>query len=165
MTAQVRVGRLLAAISGFGLIASCEWLESATVPEHLRACPGLARTYFAHGTQVVERDIASHDLDTQYTIYICGNQYMHPPWMLTEGFVARGGTAASYLKRKLMDPGIPDPTVRDIVDVFADMARQSTYDVKGDSSLVALMESRSARIRAPEWRAYVQGKVREIRNQ
>jgi hypothetical protein len=136
-TTQFRSGRLLVAIASFSLFASCEWLESATVPEHLRACPRLARTYFDRGIAFAERDIATHDLDTQVTIYICGNQYMHPPLMLGEGFVAQGGTAG--------------------------ILSEAQIDVKGDTSLVALMESRSARIQNAAWRGYVQGKLIEMR--
>jgi hypothetical protein len=94
------------------------------------------------------------DLGTKYQIYVCGNQWIHPPALyLAESFAVGGEPIATFLKQKL-EQTRSDTTVLDVIRVYAEMQRQGTYDVKGDKELMKLMGDRVQAIRDEYWRNY-----------
>jgi hypothetical protein len=102
-------------------------------------------------------------VDKQYAIYICGNQYMHPPMIhLAEPFAKEGEKVVDFLKPRLLEAS-DDLIVRDIVLVFTWMARQKTYDVAGDSNLMRITEERVSQMKDPDWRRLSEQDLNEIR--
>jgi len=96
-------------------------------------------------------DFARFPVDTQYAVYLCGNQIIHPPAMhLATPFAAEGAAIVPLLRQKLSQAR-DDVTIRDIVRVLTQMQVQKTYDVRGDRQLMELMNSSIAGMRDPEW--------------
>jgi len=118
----------------------------------LGACPKIASEYFANHLGETIRVFTSYDLEKQYAVYLCGNQYVHPPVMeLAVPFASEGETAARFLQSK-MEGNIEDLTTRDLLLVFAEMQRQKTYDVKGDMALMNLLRRKVGAIKDAFWR-------------
>jgi hypothetical protein len=132
---------------------------------HVRGydCSEFAKTFFRKPLKATIAEFSDYDVDKQYAIYICGNQYMHPPMIhLAEPFAKEGEKVVDFLKARLLEAS-DDPTVRDIVLVFTWMARQKTYDVVGDSNLMRITEERVSRINDPDWRRLSEQNLSEIR--
>jgi len=103
------------------------------------------------------------DLEKQYAIYICGNQYLEPPaTYLAEPFARKGGGTVEFLKDKLSRAS-DDGTVRDVVLVFKEMSRQRTSNVAGDSELMKVIDDRVAAMKDADWKRLVEQQVKEIR--
>ncbi len=132
--------------------------------QKLGLCPDLAKTFFAKPPQQRAAEFAKSDLDRQFTIYVCGMQYMHPPLMgLAVEFASQGRTTANYLREKLMSP-VDDKTTRDIVMVFQFMAIRGAYDVVGDVALMRLLENKVNNIGDADDRALAQMFLNDIRH-
>ena len=96
-----------------------------------------------------------YDPETQYELLIVGNQVVPPPAQYLAGaFAKQGKSIVPFLRAKLA-AAKKELTVRDIVVVFCDMQRLGTYDVKGDASLIALVEERIATMQS-DWKLTVQ---------
>ncbi len=118
-------------------------------------CKTLARTYFAKPLRQTVVGLAEKPLSEQYAIYICGNQYMHPPALhLAAPFAAEGAPVATFLHEKLAATS-DDLVIRDIVRVFVEMQRQHSYDIQSDRRLMAVIRAKSAAISSQYWREYV----------
>lgn len=166
MILEPRSRSFLAVAAILGLSASCQWMDPLLLPERLQACPALAETYFGQSTNVMEDEFPSYDIDMQFQLYICGNQYIHPPLIFLKTPLAmQGEGVAAYLEGKLIDPEIDDLTIRDIVLVFEEMEYLNSYDVRDDTALRELLQAKSREIEDPELRAFVQEQVAEIVNQ
>ena len=127
-----------------------------------RTCQRLARTYFKMPLRQTITEFTSHTLPEQYAIYICGNQYMHPPALhLAAPFASEGASAAALLHTKLAVAS-DDLTIRDIVRVFAEMKRLHSYDVASDRELMSLMERKSKAVSSAYWRNYVASAISDI---
>lgn len=101
-------------------------------------------------------DFGDYQVEDQYEIYICGNQFVHPPTIyLAEPFARSGPTVVSFLKSRLTE-ATRDVTIRDIIMVFEEMDRQNTYDVSGDDELMRLMTNRIATMKNEGWRRMTQ---------
>lgn len=125
-------------------------------------CPTLVRTYFALPLRQRIQEFKTHDIDTQYRIYICGNQALEPPALYLAPQFASGGLPVAALLKGKLAAGVDDPTTRDILQVFVAMAHQHSYDVKNDSVLMQLIETRTRAIRDPQWRTFAEKLVGEI---
>ena len=145
------------------VLAGCSVLDSRLQTQQLRICPSLAKTYLAQSQAELDKEFISHDLDTQYAIYICGNQYIHPPKIhLKTPFASQGKSAAMFLKEKLLASEISDSTVRDILLVFVEMTRQGTYDVRSDDGLMDVLVAKAGAVQHPQVRAYANELVKRI---
>ena|SRR3972149_832591 len=154
--------RMLTLILFVVLVAACEAPRVRSATPELQSCPTLAITYFRKPLKQTIAEFTSYGLETQYTIYLCGNQYMHPPALhLATQFASGGQRAAVFLKEKLsqMDD---DATIRDIVRVFVEMQRQGTYDVKGDSLLIQLLNEKVRSIQDGYWQNFCRELMGEI---
>lgn len=153
--------RLGATIALGCMLSACSLVR----PHELRRCPHWVETYFfSKSAQERQNQLTSHDPDTQYEIYICGTQYMHPAVLdLVIPFASQGETAARLLRQKLSAQVISDATVRDIVQVFAAMARLQTYDVSNDESLMRLLETKVQAMRDPDSRAFANDLLEDIK--
>jgi hypothetical protein len=104
----------------------------------------------------------SYDLNSRYNIYVCGNQFVHPPAIyLASTFASKGADIVSFLKEKLLQSD-DDLTVRDIILVFAEMTRLNTYAVSKDFSLMNLINKKLNGMRDAGWKEIVQRNVSEI---
>jgi hypothetical protein len=122
-------------------------------------------TEYFYGKPPNERiaQFVAADLEKQYAIYICGNQYLEPPaTYLAEPFAREGGRIVGFLKDKLVRAS-DDGTIRDVVLVFKEMSRQRTYNVGGDSELMKVVDDRVAAMKDVDWKRLVERQVKEIR--
>jgi hypothetical protein len=86
---------------------------------------------------------------------------MHPPAQYLAGpFARRGGEIVPFLKEKLVQAQ-DDLTVRDIVLVFAEMARQRSYGVSQDVYLIRQMGEAAARMKNQDWRTITERRIEE----
>lgn len=126
-------------------------------------CAELANTFFRKPLRITISEFSDYDVDKQYAIYICGNQYMHPPMIhLAEPFAKQGEKVVDFLKARLLEAD-DDLTIRDIVLVFAEMNRQESYDVPGDSDLMRVLEEKVRSMKDPFWRQLSEQKLNRIR--
>jgi hypothetical protein len=105
------------------------------------------------------------DIEKQYAIYICGNQYLEPPaTYLAEPFAREGAGIVGFLKNKL-SLASDDGTIRDVVLVFKAMSRQRTYNVAGDTELMKVISEAVGRVKDPFWKKTSEQFLGEIRQQ
>jgi hypothetical protein len=110
-----------------------------------------------------EHEFSKYDVGKQYAIFICGNQYVHPPMMyLAELLAKEGGKVVAFLKMKLLAVK-DDLTVRDLIFVFAEMNRLKTYNVAADHELMNLIVERLEGMKDPDWKQIAGQMVDEIK--
>lgn len=125
-------------------------------------CRPLVKTFFRMPLRERLTEFGTHDLESQYKIFICGNHVVHPPAIYLAGPFAQGGSAtAAFLKTKLAHAK-DDLTVRDIILVLTEMSRRNTYDVAGDKDLVRLMTASVENMRDKDWKRMTQENLSEI---
>jgi hypothetical protein len=130
-----------------------------------RACAKFARTYFYRTPRDAIAEFLAQDLETQYTVYLCGARYVEPPVLyLAAPFGSEGKVAENFLKHKLAAP-LDDQAVADVVRVLAEMQRQGTYDVKGDAELASLLRQRVQGMGDAYWKDYTNGELARITSQ
>jgi hypothetical protein len=136
------------------IILGCLTACSPVGLQEVDGCGAVASALVGKPPGEVIETFTRSDLDTKYQIYVCGNQWIHPPALyLAESFAVGGEAVAPFLKQKLAQTR-SDTTVRDIITVYAAMRRQGTYDVRGDVELMKLMGDRVQAIRDEYWRKY-----------
>lgn len=126
-----------------------------------RECSEFKEMFHGRPFKVRVADFTNHDLATQYAIFICGNQFRHPPAIyFAEPFAQRGEEAVPFLKEKLVGAN-DDLTIRDIILVLTEMSRRNTYDVAGDSELIRLMTASVEKMRDEDWKRMAQENLSE----
>ena len=133
---------------------------------HVRGydCSDLRDKYLQKPRKTLIAEFGDHDIEKQYAIYICGNQYMHPPFLgLADAFAEEGAKVVGFLKTRLLEAEGDDSTVRDIVYVFSEMQRLKTYDVIGDDDLMRIMVERVRMIKSDGWREISERRLSRIR--
>lgn len=140
------------------------WLTLAggcsNVDPNMRNCAEIRRTY-AYMSMTSER-FQSYDLDTQYSILICGSQYRHPPMLFSNEFAKGGEPAAHYLAQRLEETE-HDPTISEIVNVFSDMSKQNTFYLRDHPRMLALVQSKVSAMKAGPLRDITEAHMEEIR--
>lgn len=127
-------------------------------------CRPLMQTFFQMPLRERMKKFASHEVEDQYRVFICGNQFMHPPAIYLAGpFAQQGAPAATFLKTKLANTK-DDLTIRDIVLVFTEMKRRNTYDFSEDQALVTLISDRIGEMKNKDWKSVAQENFSEIIN-
>lgn len=107
-------------------------------------------------------EFGSYDLDSQYQIFLCGNQVLHPPAIyLAEPFARKGRVAVPLLKAKL-ELADDDLTIRDIILVFSEMSRLGSYSVSKDADLMKLIRKKADGMHDPEWRDIARENVNKL---
>ena len=134
-------------------------VESPTEHE----CDRLISSFFMKLNAVERQEQFSHlDIDTQYSVYICGNQKVHPPTVyLAESFSRQGKKIIPFLTDKLLSTK-SDHSIRDIVYIFGWMQRLKIYDVASDVALIELINNKTSEIHNEFWREHVKKEVAEI---
>jgi hypothetical protein len=139
-----------------GLVASGNCFGLDQVAPSNVDCSAVARTFFAEPDATKRREKFERlELDSQFDVYLCGNQKIHPPTIyLAESLAMQGEKAVPLLRRKL-EASQDDAMVRDIVSVFVWMRRLKTFDIASDSSLYQLVASRVSKMKDEFWRANI----------
>lgn len=138
------------------------WLVGCDVGiPQLSGCPPVAVEYFVHHGWQDTRDFTRLDLETQYAIFICGQQRMGAPRIeLSEALAMEGAPAATFLKQKLAR-ATDDLTIRDIINVLTLMQLRGTYQVADDPALLDLMRAKANSMRS-SYRGVVQSWIDEV---
>ena len=127
------------------------------------SCKGVPRDFFLKPPDQRYAQFGEYDFETQYRIYICGQQHAEPPDLgLVAPFAREGSRIVQPLKLKLEGTD-DDETVRDIVYVFKEMNRLGTYDVAGDKALMGELREKTTAIRDPTWRQIAEERFQAIR--
>lgn len=156
---------LLVCVAGAGLLLLLG--GTGCSPPEMRVgdyeCSQLTSYFSGQPPKVRMAQFAAADLEKQYAIYICGNQYVDPPAReLVEPF-ARGGSKVVKLLKSKLSQKIDDPTVSDVVWLLAVMSMQQTYNVASDSALMNTIDARVLEIKDPFWKNFAESQLREIR--
>lgn len=122
-------------------------VQAADIPA--RKCKALAKSFFREPSAWRLHLFENADAEEQYAIYICGNQYMHPPMLeLADALAARGQIGADFLRSKL-EVAKGDLTTRDITRAYLIMKRMGTYDVGQDAAIMRLLATKIAQMKGP----------------
>lgn len=132
---------LLVLTAGGGLLASC----NRAVDPDVRGCSRIAQTHL-WDTKLDAGHFAAQDVRTQYEIYICASQYVHPPLHFAEEFAAEGDQALPFLVEKLRRTD-HDATKVGIIEVLVQMDRQGSADIAHNATVMALLRSKVDTIR------------------
>lgn len=158
----IRVDWSLACAAMLMLVSSC---TPANEDLSSLECSKLNKTFFSKPTTVQMAEFGSHDVESQYAVFICGNQVREPPSIhLATPFAREGEAVVGFLKAKLA-AARGDLTIRDILLIFAEMARHKIYDVAGDADLMRVIESGVSRMKDDFWRQHGEQSLSEIREQ
>ncbi|MBF0523955.1 MAG: hypothetical protein HQK56_02525 [Deltaproteobacteria bacterium] len=115
-------------------------------------------------------DFHNYPFEKQYAIFICGNQYIHPPTIymselfaiyVAKLFAKEGNRIVAFLKMKLLEAN-DDLTIRDLILVFSEMSRLKTYDVASDDELMRLMFERVEGMKSIGWKEITLRMLAEI---
>jgi hypothetical protein len=156
--------KLKAAVTGALSVLSAAGCSASNPQVGEYTCSQL--TEYFYGKPLKERvaQFVAADLEKQYAIYICGNQYLEPPAMyLAKPFAREGSSAVGFLKTKLSQAS-DDGTIRDLVLVFEEMSKQRTYDVAGDGDLMGVIAASVGRVKDADWRQACERSLGEIRS-
>jgi len=116
-------------------------------------CDGVPRGFFDMPSDRRVAEFEKYDFDTQYKIFICGQQKIEPPQLeLAWRFACEGGRIVQPLEAKLENAD-DELTIRDIVLVFRAMNDLGTYDVAGDKSLTNKLRDKvsTLTVKDPFW--------------
>lgn len=128
-------------------------------------CSKLNKTFFSKPTTVQMAEFGSLDVESQYAIFICGNQVREPPSIhLATPFAKEGEAVVGFLKAKL-SAARGDLTINDIILVFEQMSRGKTYNVAGDAELMKVIEGAVVRVKDSFWRQRCEQSLSQIRQQ
>lgn len=113
--------------------------------------------------QTVSEQIVSfqtRDIEEQYSLYIFGNQVIHPPaTYLARPFAQRGADVVPFLRHKLAETNNM-LTIRDIIEVFVEYKREYQYDFSIEDK--RLFDQKVRALRGP-WKQVVQASVDELK--
>ncbi|MGH6755568.1 MAG: hypothetical protein ACREDP_25765, partial [Bradyrhizobium sp.] len=126
-------------------------------------CSKLSTTFFSKPTTMQMAEFRSLDIDSQYAVFICGNQRREPPSIyLATPFAQEGKSVVGFLKAKLL-AARGDLTITDILLVFEEMSRAQTYNVGGDDDLMKVITDAVGRVKDAFWKKTCEQSLSEIR--
>lgn len=118
------------------------------------------KEFFRQSALERQRTFRERSIDQQMELFYYGNQVRHPPAMyLADCFALNGAAGVERLRSELMRP-LGDAYVRDIAMLLSTIDAERTYDVAGDTELMAILRTRVARMQA--WRDVTIGLVAAI---
>lgn len=93
------------------------------------------------------KEFKNHNLEEQYQLFLYGNQVVHPPAIyLAQPFAEQGPTIVPFLREKL-GSAKDEATIRDIAQVFSELARLKLYDFSADGALMELLDKRASQMK------------------
>ncbi len=126
------------------------------------SCGGAPNEFFLMPAEQRDAEFQKYDIETQYKIYICGQQREPPMLELASPFAQEGGRIVPLLKMKLESTD-NDLRIRDIVRLFREMNDLGTYNVAGDKSLMEELRSKVSGMKDPDWQKVTEKMLLEIR--
>jgi hypothetical protein len=109
----------------------------------------------------VER-LRQYSLDDQYKIFRYGNDVKEPPAMELAGPIAeRGASAVPFLADQLK-ASADDIAVRDILLIFERMEASGSYNVRANTALMGVLNSKVSGMRDRDWQAICLKKLQRI---
>jgi hypothetical protein len=125
-------------------------------------CSAYSKSFFALPRDARIKAFDSYDLETQYHLYLCGGEVVHPAMVeLADPLAAKGPEAADLLRGKIIQTK-NDHVINEIVLVFRLMKRRETFDVASDSSLMESIRSKVGTMQNSGLRRVTLGFLREI---
>jgi hypothetical protein len=118
--------------------------------------------FFAKPTKEQLVDFGTYDFNTQYNIYIYGNQNLEPPSLYLVRPFARGGARIVQPLEGRLAEAPSEPTIRDIILVFAEMNDLRNYDVAADEPLIQAMRRSVASMTDGAWKQMCERKLNRI---
>ncbi len=143
------------------IILSCSRNE-IQVQRH--TCSELAKTFFKQPYNVRIKDFGTHNINKQYAIYICGNQYIHPPMLQLAGIFVNerdGIVLTDYLRSRLLETE-DDITVQAIIILFNEIDKQKKYNIVSDNELVLLLKEKISYMKDDDWKNFSQKILTQI---
>ena len=126
-------------------------------------CDGVPRDFFLMSPEQQDAEFLKNDFDTQYKIYICGQQSVEPPMLhLASPFAREGRAIVKPLREKLRSTK-KDKDVRDIVRVFREMSDLGSYDVVDDKPLMSELLLKVTDMGDPFWQELAEEDLAAIR--
>lgn len=150
----------------YAIVPMLVWnCASATEDSSNLGCSKLNKTFFSKPTTTQMAEFSSLDIDSQYAVFICGNQVREPPSIhFATPFAKEGKSVVGFLKSKLVTAS-GDLTIRDILLVFSEMSRRKTYNVAGDADLIKVITEAVGRVKDPYWKKTSEQSLSEIQQQ
>lgn len=155
----ISVGKCIFAFVAMLSLSACVLREDS----QLRDCSAFDREYFSrYEPEQLAREFVRLSRETQYEMFICGQQRIEPPaTFLARAFASEGPAVVPLLAEKLRtSPN--DLTTRDIVAVFQAMALTGSYEVRANASLLHLLREKVDTMSSVGWRTVVQRMLRDI---
>ena len=135
----------------------------ATEDSSSLGCSKFNKTFFSKPTTVQMAEFGSLDIESQYAVFICGNQVREPPSIhLATPFAKEGVAVVGFLQAKLA-AAHGDLTIRDILLVFTEMSRRKTYNVASDGDLMKVITEAVGRVKDADWKKTCEQSLSEIR--
>ena len=125
-------------------------------------CGGVPNDFFLMPKEQRDAEFQKYDIETQYKIYICGQQREPPMLELSSPFAQEGGRIVPLLKMKLESTD-NDSRIRDIVRLFREMNDLGTYDVAADTSLMEELRSKVTGMKDTGWQKITENMLLKIR--
>jgi hypothetical protein len=138
-------------------------LVACQIPANAAQCDNVDRTLFNGEPLAVRMQrFSSLPLETQYAVFICGNQKTHPPaTYFAAPLASRGPEARDFLLNKLK-ADVDDLTVRDIVLIFSEMNRTGSYAVTKDLQTLNVLDEKIKHMKNIELQSLTQNMLHEI---
>lgn len=139
--------------------------SACTHPAYLNKplCSAWCKEYWAKGKAYSFQAFANYDRETQFDIYLCSQDYIHPSnGEIAEVYAKLGKDVVPTLLAKLAEAN-NDRVVYDIIYVFRNMVTMKTYSISDDKEALAAMDAALQRTPATFWRKHVEEDVRFIK--
>ena len=124
-------------------------------------CGGVPNEFFLMPAEQRNAEFQKYDIETQYKIYICGQQREPPMLELVSPFAREGGHIVPLLKAKLENTS-NDSTIEDIVYLFKEMNNLGTYNVAADKPLMEELRSKVTGKKDPAWQKITENMLLKI---
>ena len=137
-------------------------LSSCILFLHPKPREGFSYEFFWMPKEQRDAEFLKQDFETQYKLYIYGSQEIEPPVIdLAYTMAKQGEKIVQPLEAKL-DSADDDPTIQDIVFVFAAMSELETYDVPANKPLMQKLLEKQGAVKDPATAIMVQDDMHDI---
>jgi len=143
------INKLILSIFYFSLIYIC--CACSSVSESSFPCRKYAKQFFEQPSDKRVAEFGKLDIETQYCIFLYGNQVIHPPAIYLATEFAKQPSVLPFVTIKLKETK-DDLTIRDIVYVISELERMKLYAVGRDKDLMALLNNKANEIKNDSWK-------------
>lgn len=125
---------------------ACNGISESSFP-----CRKYAKQFFEQPSDKRVIEFGKLDIETQYCIFLYGNQVIHPPAIYLATEFAKQPSILPFLTNKLKETK-DDLTIRDIVYVISELERMKLYAVGRDKNLMVLLNYKANEMKSEGWR-------------